>query len=155
MRRFAAGATLRRRCDGFSYSEMFGHERGAFTDAIRDREGRFAAGDGGTILLDKIGDIDPRCQIKLLRVLQDRTYEVLGLSRTRRLDVREVSATNKDLAEAVDSGAFREDLFYRLNLISIHLPPLSERRSDISLFAYYFLANVADKYKNPASVGAR
>jgi len=123
-------------------SEMFGHLRGAFTDAHRDRQGRFAAADGGSIFLDEIGELDPRDQVKLLRVLQDRTYEVLGSSQTRTLDVRIVSASNRNLNRCVDEGSFREDLFYRLNLIHVHLPPLAERREDIPLLARYFAARL-------------
>jgi DNA-binding NtrC family response regulator len=132
-------------------SEMFGHVRGAFTDAMRDREGRFAKADGGTILLDEIGDLDLRCQVKLLRVLQDRTFEVLGSSQTRRLDVRVISATNSDLRAAVAAGEFREDLFYRLNLISIHLPRMAERPGDIPLLAQHFLKAAAAKYEVPCA----
>ena len=114
-------------------SEMFGHVRGAFTDARSDRVGRFELAHTGTIFLDEIGDLGLSSQVKLLRVLQDRTYEVLGSSRTRRVDVRVISATNRPLEEMVAEGAFREDLFYRLNVIPIHLPPLRERRGDIAL----------------------
>jgi two-component system NtrC family response regulator len=124
-------------------SEMFGHVRGAFTDAKRDRAGRFAAADGGTILLDEIGELDPRNQVKLLRVLQDRTCEAVGSSTTRRLDVRVVSATNRDLRHAVADGTFREDLLYRINLIALHLPTLAERRQDIPFLAGHFLARAA------------
>jgi len=124
-------------------SEMFGHVRGAFTDAKRDRVGRFASADGGTILLDEIGELDPRDQVKLLRVLQDRTYEVLGSSEPRSLDIRVISATNRDLRRAVKEDAFREDLLYRLNLITLRLPTLSERRRDIPLLAAHFLARAA------------
>ena len=124
-------------------SEMFGHVRGAFTDAKRDRTGRFAAADGGTILLDEIGELDPRSQVKLLRVLQDGTYEPVGSSTTRRLDVRVVSATNRDLRHAVADGTFREDLLYRINLIALHLPTLAERRLDIQFLAGHFLARAA------------
>jgi len=120
-------------------SEMFGHVRGAFTDARSDRKGRFEAAGGGTIFLDEIGDLDSSCQVKLLRVLQDRSFEALGSSETRRVDVRVVSATNRDLRSAVATGAFREDLLYRLNLISIHLPALRERRGDIRLLAEHFV----------------
>jgi len=130
-------------------SEMFGHVKGAFTDARQDRKGRFAIADGGTIFLDEIGDLDPASQVKMLRVLQDRTYEVLGSSTTRTVDVRVVSATNRNLAEAVGRGEFREDLLYRLNLITIHLPPLRERPSDIPLLASSFLAKVARAYGRP------
>ncbi len=130
-------------------SEMFGHVRGAFTDAVRDREGRFAAADGGTILLDEIGDLDLRSQVKLLRVLQDRTFEILGSSRARRIEVRVISSTNRDLQAAVARGEFREDLFYRINLISLRLPPLAERRGDIALLARRFLAALAVKHDRP------
>jgi len=129
-------------------SEMFGHVRGAFTDAKRDRVGRFAKADGGTILLDEIGELDPHNQVKLLRVLQDRTYEVLGSSETRSLDVRIISATNRDLRAAVADGGFREDLLYRLNLITLRLPSLAERRSDIPLLASHFLARSAVAYRH-------
>ena len=124
-------------------SEMFGHVRGAFTDAGRDRAGRFATADGGTILLDEIGELDPRNQVKLLRVLQDGTYEALGTSETRTLDIRVISATNRDLRQAVREDAFREDLLYRLNLITLHLPPLVERRRDIPLLSAHSLARAA------------
>ena len=117
---------------------MFGHVKGAFTDARQDRTGRFALSDGGTIFLDEIGDLAPSCQVKLLRVLQDRTYEVLGSSKTRSVDVRVISATNRNLLELVESGAFREDLLYRLNLIVLHLPPLRQRPEDIPLLVRHF-----------------
>lgn len=119
-------------------SEMFGHKKGAFTDASSDRVGRFEMADKGTIFLDEIGDLDPSCQVKLLRVLQDQTFEVLGDSRTRKTDVRVVSATNADLRKMVSEHAFREDLFYRINLITIHLPALRERKGDIPLLAKHF-----------------
>jgi len=128
-------------------SEMFGHVRGAFTDARQDRKGRFELADGGSIFLDEIGDLDVGSQVKLLRVLQDRTYETLGSSVTRTVNVRVVSATNKNLAEAVDSGAFREDLLYRLNLIALHMPPLRERAGDIELLAQRFLEELGGTYK--------
>ena len=116
-------------------SEMFGHVRGAFTDARHDRKGRFEMANGGTIFLDEIGDLDPASQVKLLRVLQDRTYEVLGSSQRRTVDVRVVAATNRNLADMVARGEFREDLLYRINLITLHLPPLRERRDDIPILA--------------------
>jgi two-component system NtrC family response regulator len=119
-------------------SEMFGHRKGAFTDAYSDRTGRFEMADGGTIFLDEIGDLDMSCQVKLLRVLQDRTFEVLGDSRPRKVDVRIVSATNADLKQMIAGRTFREDLFYRINLITVHLPPLRERKDDIPLLARYF-----------------
>lgn len=119
-------------------SEMFGHVRGAFTDASADRVGRFAMADGGTIFLDEVGELDLACQVKLLRVLQDRTYEVLGDSKPRNIDVRVVCATNRNLQQMVKEGTFREDLFYRINLIPLHLPPLRERREDIPMLARHF-----------------
>ena len=127
-------------------SEMFGHVRGAFTDARADRAGRFEVARIGTIFLDEIGELDLASQVKLLRVLQDRTYEVLGSSRTRTVDVRVISATNRDLALAVREGGFREDLLYRLNLISIRLPSLRERSTDIPLLARHFLDSCATAY---------
>jgi two-component system, NtrC family, response regulator len=128
-------------------SEMFGHVKGAFTDARQDRKGRFELANGGTIFLDEIGDLDLNSQVKLLRVLQDRTYEVLGSSHSRTVDVRVISATNRNLTEMVAQGTFREDLLYRLNLIAIHLPPLRERTTDIGLLAEYFLTNIAGFYQ--------
>jgi DNA-binding NtrC family response regulator len=128
-------------------SEMFGHVKGAFTDARQDRQGRFEVADGGTIFLDEIGDLDPSCQVKLLRVLQDRTYEVVGSSLSRTLDVRVISATNRHLPDLLEKGDFREDLLYRLNLIAIHLPPLRERPDDIPLLANYFLHSVGHVYR--------
>jgi len=127
-------------------SEMFGHVRGAFTDARQDRKGRFEMADGGSIFLDEIGELDAASQVKLLRVLQDRTYEVLGSSRTRTVDVRVIAATNRVLPELVASGDFREDLLYRLNLITIQLPPLRERRGDIPALASHFLRRAAEAY---------
>jgi two-component system, NtrC family, response regulator len=126
---------------------MFGHVRGAFTDARSDRKGRFEMADGGTIFLDEIGDLDASSQVKLLRVLQDRTYEALGSSATRTVDVRIISATNRNLTELVADGRFREDLLYRLNLIAIHLPSLRERASDIPLIAGRFIENLSKVYR--------
>ena len=119
-------------------SEMFGHKKGAFTDAYIDRTGRFEMANKGTIFLDEIGDLELSCQVKLLRVLQDQTFEVLGDSRPRKVDIRVVSATNCNLREMVEARTFREDLFYRINLINIHLPALRERMEDIPLLARYF-----------------
>jgi DNA-binding NtrC family response regulator len=130
-------------------SEMFGHVKGAFTDARSDRKGRFEMADRGTIFLDEIGEIDPAAQVKLLRVLQDRSYEVLGSSVTRTVDTRVVSATNRDLAGLVERGQFREDLLYRLNLIAMRLPALRERRGDIPLLARHFLDLAARAYRRP------
>ncbi len=119
-------------------SEMFGHKKGAFTDATSDRVGRFELADQGTVFLDEIGDLELSCQVKLLRVLQEQTFEVLGDSRPRKVDIRVVSATNADLRQMVQERTFREDLFYRINLITIYLPPLRERREDIPLLARHF-----------------
>ena len=119
-------------------SEMFGHTKGAFTDATADRVGRFELADKGTIFLDEIGDLDLSCQVKLLRVLQEQTFEVLGDSRPRKVDIRVVSATNADLRQMVQEHTFREDLFYRINLITVHLPALRERREDIPLLVRHF-----------------
>ncbi len=127
-------------------SEMFGHVKGAFTDARQDRKGRFELAGSGTIFLDEIGDLDLSSQVKMLRVLQDRTYEVLGSSATRTVDVRVVSATNRNLTEAVSRGEFREDLLYRLNLITIALPALRERPSDVPLLAQHFLETIGRSY---------
>jgi two-component system NtrC family response regulator len=130
-------------------SEMFGHKRGAFTDARSDRAGRFELADKGTIFLDEIGDLDLNSQVKLLRVLQDRKYEVLGDSRTRTVDLRVVCATNRDLREMIADNKFREDLYYRINLIIIRLPPLRERATDIPVLANYFLKNLKEIYNRP------
>lgn len=127
-------------------SEMFGHKRGAFTDARNDRVGRFEKANGGSIFLDEIGDLDPSSQVKLLRVLQDRKFEVLGSSETKTADVRVICATNKNLAEMAAEGTFREDLFYRINLITVKLPPLRERPSDIPLLVAFFLKNLEVLY---------
>ena len=125
-------------------SEMFGHKKGAFTDASADRIGRFEMANKGTIFLDEIGDLDPSCQVKLLRVLQDQTFEVLGDSRPRKVDVRVVSATNADLRKMVSERTFREDLFYRINLITVKLPSLRERREDSPLRARHFADRQAE-----------
>lgn len=130
-------------------SEMFGHVRGAFTDARFDRTGRFEMANRGTIFLDEIGDLEASSQVKLLRVLQDRTYEVLGSSRTKTVDTRVVCATNKNLNEMVSSGLFREDLLYRINLITIHLPALRERSTDIPLLVNFFIDNMKELYGRP------
>jgi DNA-binding NtrC family response regulator len=130
-------------------SEMFGHVRGAFTDARFDRAGRFELANKGTIFLDEIGDLDGGSQVKLLRVLQDRTYEVLGSSRTKTVDVRVVCATNKSLDDMVSRGSFREDLLYRINLITIYLPPLRDRPKDIPLLVNFFISNLKEIYNRP------
>ena len=121
-------------------SEMFGHERGAFTGAIRKFKGRFERADGGSLLLDEISEMSPHLQAKLLRVLQEREFEPVGSSETIRVDVRIIATTNRDLIQQIEKGAFREDLFYRLNVINLHMPPLRERKSDISVLALHFLA---------------
>ncbi|MBN2460963.1 MAG: sigma-54-dependent Fis family transcriptional regulator [Candidatus Cloacimonetes bacterium] len=131
-------------------SEMFGHKKGAFTDALFDRKGRFEMADGGTVFLDEIGDLDPVSQVKMLRVLQDRSFEVLGSSQTRTVNVRVVCATNRDLEKMIASGDFREDLFYRINLVTIRLPALRERKGDIPLLAEYFLDILRQRYRRPA-----
>ena len=131
-------------------SEMFGHRRGAFTDAKTDRVGRFELANGGTIFLDEIGELELASQVKLLRVLQDRTYEVLGDSKPRRLDIRVIAATNRNLAEMVQQGRFREDLFYRINLISVRLPALRERPADIPLLTQHFIGQLRATYQRPA-----
>jgi two-component system, NtrC family, response regulator HydG len=125
-------------------SELFGHERGAFTGAERKRVGRFEQADGGTLFLDEIGEISPTTQVKLLRVLQEHEFERVGGNQPVKVDVRLVAATNRDLKHMVEQGKFREDLFYRLNVINLHLPALRRRRSDIFALACHFL----DKYAN-------
>jgi len=120
-------------------SELFGHERGAFTGAVARREGRFERADGGTIFLDEIGDVSPAVQVKLLRVLQTREFERVGGTETLKVDVRLITATNKDLAAEVTASRFREDLFYRLNVISVTLPPLRARKGDIPALVSHFL----------------
>src|SRR5262249_48633331 len=120
-------------------SELFGHLRGAFTGAINARQGRFQLAHNGTLFLDEVGDMSQKLQVKLLRVLQDRIFEPVGSDKAVRVDVRVVAATNRDLHQAVADGAFREDLFYRLNVLPVYLPPLRERREDIVLLAAHFL----------------
>jgi transcriptional regulator with GAF, ATPase, and Fis domain len=128
-------------------SELFGHEKGAFTGAIRQKYGRFEQANGGTVFLDEIGEIAPSAQIKLLRILQSRKFERIGGEETLNIDVRILAATNKDLIQAVKDGDFREDLFYRLNVIPIHLPPLRKRCNDIPLLARHFLGRSAAEQK--------
>lgn len=131
-------------------SELFGHEKGAFTHAIRSRPGRFELADGGTIFLDEIGEMDLALQVKILRVLQEKEIERVGGSGTKKVDVRVVAATNRDLEKEVAAGRFREDLYYRLNVIPLHLPPLRERGGDVMLLARHFLNHFCHKKGRPA-----
>jgi transcriptional regulator with GAF, ATPase, and Fis domain len=121
-------------------SEFFGHVKGAFTGALKDRPGRFETAQGGTLLLDEIGEVPLEMQAKLLRVLQEKSYERVGEDRTRQANVRIIGATNRDLKQAVAAGRFREDLYYRLNVFPIRVPSLKERRDDIPLLAQHFVA---------------
>ncbi len=132
-------------------SELFGHVKGAFTGAVANKKGLFEIAHGGTVFLDEIGDLSPLIQVKLLRVIQEREFMRVGETQTVSVDVRLISATNKDLEKAVMDGSFREDLFYRLNVVHIHLPPLRERREDIPLLAQYFL----EKYSNELKKNVR
>ena len=126
-------------------SELFGHEKGAFTHAIRSRPGRFEIADGGTIFLDEIGEMDLSLQVKILRVLQEKEIERVGGSGVKKVDVRIVAATNRDLEQEITLGHFREDLYYRLNVIPLHLPPLRERGGDVILLAEHFLNKFCEK----------
>ena len=121
-------------------SELFGHVKGAYTGAIKDRIGRFEEADGGTIFLDEIGEISPYIQVKLLRVLQEKEVERVGESKRRKIDIRIITATNKDLYDLVRKGSFREDLYYRLKVFPVHVPPLRERKEDIPLLTSHFVA---------------
>lgn len=128
-------------------SELFGHVKGAFTGAIENKAGRFEAAHGGTLFLDEINSMSPKLQVKLLRVLQEREFERVGESRTIRVDVRVIAATNATLEELVENGEFREDLYYRLNVVPVVLPPLRERPDDIPLLAQFFLKRYAEANK--------
>jgi len=130
-------------------SEMFGHVKGAFTDAKSNRIGRFEMADTGSIFLDEIGELDLSSQVKLLRVLQDRSFEILGSSKTRSVDIRVISATNRNLNDMVSETEFREDLFYRINLISVNIPPLRDRPGDIPLLVNHFVEKLRKTYKRP------
>ncbi|HOX05999.1 MAG TPA: sigma-54 dependent transcriptional regulator [Planctomycetota bacterium] len=133
-------------------TELFGHVRGAFTGAVANRTGRVEAADGGTLFLDEVGEMSPGMQAKLLRFLESRTFERLGESEPRRADVRVISATNRDLAAAVRAGAFREDLFYRLDVLRIVLPPLRERREDVPLLVAHFLSGSGNRAGRPTEI---
>jgi two-component system response regulator AtoC len=128
-------------------SELFGHEKGAFTSADKQRIGRFEQADGGTLFLDEVGDMSPSTQAKILRVLQEHEFERLGGTRTVRVDVRIITATNRNLTEMVQTGAFREDLYYRLNVVSVDMPPLRDRKDDISALAEFFVRRFSDELK--------
>jgi transcriptional regulator with PAS, ATPase and Fis domain len=147
----AAGPLVKVNCGALPETlletELFGHVKGAFTGAVRDYEGRFRAAEGGTLFLDEVSEMSPRLQVKLLRVLQERQFEPVGSSRTMTADVRIVAATGRDLRSEIRAGRFRHDLFYRLNVIPIHLPPLRERREDIPLLVDHFL----EKYNREAN----
>ena len=136
-------------------SELFGHEKGAFTHAIRSRPGRFEMADGGTIFLDEIGEMELSLQVKILRVLQEKEIERVGGTGCKKVDVRIVAATNRDLETEVAAGRFREDLYYRLNVIPLHLPPLRERGRDILILADFFLRKFCEgNQRAPLALGA-
>ena len=126
-------------------SELFGHERGAFTGADRQRPGRFEQAQGGTLFLDEVGELSPAVQAKLLRVLQEREFQRVGGTATLRADVRVIAATNRDLEREVAAGRFRDDLFYRLNVFAVHLPPLRERGDDVLLLADHFVREIGGR----------
>jgi two-component system response regulator HydG len=138
--------------EGLLESELFGHEKGAFTGAVRRKLGRFELADRGTIFLDEVSEIGPGVQVKLLRVLQQKCFERVGSEQTKQVDVRILSATNRDLEQHVREGGFRQDLFYRLMVVPIHLPPLRDRRSDIPELARHFVAKLRSRL-NPAVEG--
>ncbi len=149
----AKAAFVRLHCAALSESllesELFGHERGAFTGAVARREGRFKQADGGTLFLDEIGEISPAVQVKLLRFLQEKTFERVGGNETLKVDARVIAATNRDLGAEIRKGTFREDLFYRLNVVAIELPPLRERRGDIpGLASFFFLRYASENGKS-------
>ncbi len=130
-------------------SELFGHEKGAFTDALQRKMGRFEMAQGGTLLLDEVSEITPETQVKLLRVLQEREFERVGGTQTIQVDLRVIAATNKDLKQKVSQGAFREDLYYRLNVVTIHIPPLRDRAEDIPLLVESFLKRICGQVGRP------
>src|SRR6185503_17920754 len=126
-------------------SELFGHEKGAFTGALQRRLGRFELAEGGTLFLDEVGELPPETQLALLRVLQEREFERVGGTKLIRADIRVVAATNRDLQAAIDTGTFRRDLFYRLNVFPIDVPPLRQRKEDIPVLVQYFVDRYASK----------
>ena len=130
-------------------SELFGHEKGAFTNATQSRKGRFELADGGTLFLDEIGELSPAIQVKLLRVLQERSFERVGGTKTLTVDIRLIAASNRDLEKEVEESRFRQDLFYRLNVVPLSLPPLRERQDDIPLLAVHFAEKAAQKHARP------
>ena len=130
-------------------SELFGHEKGAFTNATQSRKGRFELADGGTLFLDEIGELSPAIQVKLLRVLQERSFERVGGTKTLTVDIRLIAASNRDLEKEVEESRFRQDLFYRLNVVPLLLPPLRERQDDIPLLAVHFAEKAAQKHARP------
>src|ERR687888_2118806 len=150
----ADGPYVRVNCGALSESllesELFGHIKGAFTGAIDNKTGRFEAAHGGTIFLDEISSMSPKLQVKLLRVLQERELERVGESRTVRVDTRVVAATNQFLEDEIEAGRFRDDLYYRLNVVPIYLPPLRERRQDIPDLARHFLARYSEENRRDA-----
>ena len=151
--RRAAGPLIKVNCsalsEGLLESELFGHVRGAYTGALRDKVGRFELANGGSLFLDEIGELSPNLQVKLLRVLQEKEIERVGDARTISVDCRVIAVTNRDLRALVDRGGFREDLFYRLSVIPIRVPPLRERRADIPLLAEHFLTRIATQEGKP------
>jgi transcriptional regulator with GAF, ATPase, and Fis domain len=134
---------------GLVESELFGHVRGAFTGALTNRDGRFKLADGGTVFLDEVGELPPETQVKLLRVLQEQEFEPVGSSQPVRVDVRIIAASNRDLSALVSEGKFRSDLFYRLNVLPLCVPPLRERQGDLPLLAAFFLQKFALKFHKP------
>lgn len=150
----ATGPFIRVNCGALSESllesELFGHVKGAFTSAVENRTGRFEAAHGGTIFLDEINSVSYKLQVKLLRVLQEQEFERVGDTRTIKIDCRVVAATNRDLLDEIDEGRFREDLYYRLNVIPVFLPPLRERREDITALAEFFTQKYAQSNHRPA-----
>jgi formate hydrogenlyase transcriptional activator len=132
-------------------SELFGHEKGAFTGAVQQKKGRFELANRGTIFLDEVGELSPDVQVKLLRVLQEQEIERLGSTHTTRVDVRTIAATNRDLHENVRRGTFRADLFYRLHIFPIHVPPLRDRQEDVPLLAAHFVSEFARRMGKPVA----